>query len=123
MVQKAGGPGEKHIFPAIGREYEAEAGDRSAQEASKEADMKCDYCSQYDHLESSCPVRKTDRRTELIMGWFFLVFLGTFHFIGMIAGAVWSAMKAGFDFGDGAWPQAWASMRGKKKDDVESNSV
>lgn len=85
--------------------------------------MKCDYCSGYDHLESSCPTKKGDRRTEIAMGWFFVALLAVFHIIGTGAGFIWSAVKAGFEFGNGAWPQAWASVRGKKKDDVESNSV
>lgn len=122
MVQEAGGPGEKHIFPAVGREYEVEAGDRGTQKAAKEA-MKCEYCSGYDHLISSCPTKKSDGRTEKGMSWFFVVVLVIFWIVGSIVGGIWSAIKAGFQFGDGAWPQAWASLRGKEKDDAESNSV
>lgn len=122
MVQETGGPGEKHIFPAVGREYEVEAGDRGAQEAAKET-VKCEYCNGYDHLVTSCPTLKGDRRTEKGMSWFFVVFLVLFWLIGSIGGCIWSALKAGFQFGDGAWPQAWTSLRGKEKDDVESNSV
>lgn len=84
--------------------------------------MKCGYCDKYDHLESSCPTKKGDRRTEVGMGCFFLLVLSPFWVIGMIAGFAWSAIKDAFNFGDGAWPQAWASVRGKKKDDGEQIS-
>ncbi len=78
--------------------------------------MKCEYCAGTDHLESSCPTKKSDRRTELGMGWFFLLLLAPFWFFGMLYGFIRSAFKAGFEFGDGAWPQALNGVRGKKTD-------
>lgn len=121
MVQKDGGPGEKHIFPSVKGEYPPEAGDRGSQEATKET-MKCQYCEKFDHLESSCPTKRGDRRTELGMGCFFVGLLAPFWFIGMLGGFVWSAVKSGFQFGDGMWPQTWTAIRGKKKDDGEQVS-
>lgn len=115
MVQESGGPGEKQFFPAIEREHQAEAGDRGPREGSSET-MKCEYCDKLDHLESSCPTRKTDRRTEVGMGCFFTVLLAPFYLVGMVGGFVWSAAKAGFEFGDGMWPQTWNAIRGKKDD-------
>lgn len=81
--------------------------------------MKCEYCEQFDHLQSSCPTKRTDRRNELGMGYFFIAMLGIFWIFGMISGFIWSALKAGFEFGDGMWPQTWKAIRGNRKDDGE----
>jgi len=78
--------------------------------------MKCEYCGGFDHLESSCPTKKGDRRTELGMAWLFLLALAPFWLIGMLFGFIRSAWKAGREFGDGAWPQALDGIRGKKPD-------
>ena len=81
--------------------------------------MKCGYCDKYDHLESSCPTKRGDRQKEVGIGCFFIVALGIFWVVGMLGGFVWSAIKSGFQFGDGMWPQMWNAMRSKRKDDGE----
>ena len=37
-------------------------------------------------------------------------------------GFIWSALKTGFEFGDGMWPETWKAVRGKKNDDGEQIS-
>lgn len=81
--------------------------------------MKCEYCDQLDHLESSCPTRKADRRTEVGVGIFFMVVMAPFYVLGLFAGLVWSASKAGFHFTNDFWPETWKAIRGKRKDDGE----
>lgn len=81
--------------------------------------MKCEYCDKLDHLESSCPSKKADKRKEIGLGLFFISILGPLWIIGAILGGVWSALKEGFQFSDGMWPQTWTAIRGKKKDDEE----
>lgn len=81
--------------------------------------MKCGYCEKFDHLESSCPTKKGDRRTEVGMGCFFMVFMIPFYILGLFAGVAWSALSTGFKFSDGMWPQTWNAIRGKRKDDAE----
>lgn len=84
--------------------------------------MKCMYCDQLDHLESSCPTRKADRRTEVGLGCFLMVVMAPFYVLGLLAGMVKSAFKAGFGFTDDFWPETWKAIRGKKKDDGEQVS-
>lgn len=85
--------------------------------------MKCTYCDALDHLETRCPTRAGDRRKELILGMTFFILMLPCYIIGFIGGMCWSALKAGFEFTDGFWPQTWNAIRGKKKEDGESGSV
>jgi len=121
MVQESGGPGEKQFFPAVKGESETAGRDRGFEKAPEEM-MKCGYCEQFDHLDTSCPTKLTDRRKELGLGYFFLFLLGIFWIIGIIGGFIWSALKTGFEFGDGMWPETWKAVRGKKNDDGEQIS-
>ncbi len=79
--------------------------------------MKCDYCEKADHLESVCPTKAGDRRLELLLGIAFFVPMLPFYAIGWLSGMAWSALKAGFYFTEGFWPQTWSAIRGKRGDD------
>lgn len=81
--------------------------------------MKCGYCDKLDHLESSCPIKKADRRREVGVGCFFMVFMIPFYLLGLLGGVAWSALTSGFKVIDGMWPQTWNAIRGKRKDDGE----
>jgi len=78
--------------------------------------MKCKYCGGWDHLDTSCPAKKTDRQHELWLAWPFVIVLAPFWFLGMVAGFIKSAVKAGLEFGNDMWPETLAAIRGKKPD-------
>lgn len=77
--------------------------------------FKCDYCESPTHAEVDCPNKKTDRRLEVVLGLVTAIFLCLFALLGGIAGAIWGAIRSGFKFADDFWPEAWISIRGKKK--------
>lgn len=78
--------------------------------------MKCTYCNSETHMEIDCPSRRSERRIEKTMGWFFVCLLFPFWLIGAVAGAIRGAMKAGAEFCGDAWPES-RKWTGAKKDE------
>jgi hypothetical protein len=124
MAEESSLPGKSSIFPAIKGESKTPGAYREAGSGSEEAEkMKCTYCDGFDHLETRCPSRAGDRRKEI--GLSLIVFVVSFipYIIGFMGGIWWSALRTGFSFTKDFWPEAWATIRGKKGEDGESGSV
>lgn len=85
--------------------------------------MKCDYCEGEDHLLSACPTKAGARRNEVAGGCAFIAFLAPFYVVGIIAGAIWSAAKAGISAAENIWPTAWKRVRDRKDNDERDNAV
>lgn len=82
--------------------------------------LKCDYCDSATHVEVDCQKRKVDRRLEATLAFVTISLLFFFSLIGGIIGAIWGAMRAGFKFTEDFWPEAWKSVRVKRKDGGQS---
>lgn len=85
--------------------------------------MKCEYCGKDDHLVSVCPRKAGDRRGEVFFGALFFIFLVSFFVVGLIVGAVFSAMKSGFEVSQNLWNDTWNLLRGRKRGNGEQDSV
>lgn len=83
--------------------------------------FKCDYCGSATHAEVDCAKKKTDRSLEMAVACFTLFFLGIPAILGAIAGAIWGAIRSGFKSTEDFWPEAWQSIRGKKKSEGDGS--
>lgn len=77
--------------------------------------FKCDYCDSTTHAEVDCAQKKNDRALEKGIGCITVAFLFIPALLGGVAGAIWGALRSGFQFGEDFWPEAWKAIRGKKK--------
>lgn len=76
----------------------------------------CGYCEEYGHQESDCRWRKTERKLDLAICFFVGLFLMPLALIGAVAGAAWSALRAGFTLSANFWDRWKALIRGPKGD-------
>lgn len=81
--------------------------------------MSCEYCGYFGHNKDECPQAEKDRRLNHTMGCGMLVILFPFAVIGFAIGAVFSALRGGFQAALGLWGETW-KLIGKKPDRPES---
>lgn len=81
--------------------------------------MPCEYCGIYDHVKADCPGARKDLQTDRTLGCLVATVLAPFCLMGLAAGCVFSALKAGFALTKDVWSNAWGMIQ-RKPDPPES---
>ena len=86
---------------------------------SEDAAPQCEYCNLYGHPQDDCPTRKSDQRWDRAGAWTFFVLLLPFAFVGMLAGWIAGALRAGYAFSIGGWESTWKMLFSRSKQKKE----